>query len=207
MGSTFRETATFTQGIKVPGGYLTEVKRSELQQDTLKPFVVPWYAFRVHDAYATNLPGTSASDDLGLYGNTFATGSPSIRSYDVKTVTTNLYARFMVALPPEYDDAETVQIRCHAGMVTTVADGSCTLDLVAYESDKEASIGADLCTTAATTMNSLTHADIDFTITSSGLVAGDVLDCRLDVSVADTATGTAVIAEIGYVALLCDVRG
>lgn len=207
MATRYQDVATFEAGIRVPGGYLTTVARSELAQDALAIYPIPWTAFRVWDAIATNLPGTAATDDLALIGNTFATGSPSIQAGNLGSAgATTRYARFQVALPAEYDDAETVQIRFHCGMVTAVADNSCTIDLQAYESDKEEGIGSDLCTTAATSMNSLTFADVDFSITASGLVSGDLLDCRVAIACNDAATGT-VTPSIGYAALLCDIRG
>lgn len=185
-----------------------DIARSKLAQDTLASYMIPWTAFRVFDAYATNLPGTPAADDLGLVGGTFGSASPSLQTEDLKTAgATNNRARFMVQLPPEYDDGETVQIRLHAGMLTTVADTSATIDVECYESNSEAGIGSDLCTTSATTINSLTLADKDFSITASGLVAGDWLDVRITTAVNDAASGTAVKAIIGKVSLLCDIRG
>lgn len=185
-----------------------DIARSKIGQDTLAKFVIPWEAFRVWDAYATNLPGTSATDDLGLIGGTFGTNSPTIQTSDLKAAgATTRYARFSVALPPEYDDGETVQLRVHCGAKTTVADTSMTIDVECYESDKEEGISADLCTTAATSCNSLTLADKDFTITPTSLASGDVLDIRLTMAVNDAASGTAVIGIIGSVELLCDIRG
>ena len=184
-----------------------DISRSKIAQTTLAPFFIPWTAFRVWDAYQTNLPGTPATDDLGLIGGTFATGSPSIQTEDLKAAgATTSYARFCVALPPEYDDGETVTLRIHAGMLTTVADTTATIDLEVYESDKEAGIGADICATAAASINSLTLADKDFTITPASLVSGDVLDCRIAIAINDGATGTAVKGIVGYAALLCDIR-
>lgn len=192
----------------VSGSRLPLLPRSSLEQDTLAIFPVPFENFRVWDAYQTLLPGTSATDDLGLYGGTFATASQLIRTYDVKTVgATTLYARTRVIIPAEYDDGETIQFRIHCGMVTTVADTSCTIDLQAYEVDSEGGISADLITTSATTMNSLTFANKDFTVTSSGIVAGDILDVRVAIAVNDGASVGAVIAAIGAFNLLCDIRG
>jgi hypothetical protein len=92
-------------------------------------------------------------------------------------------------------------------MQTTIADTSCTADVECYESDKEASIGSDLCTTAATSINSTTFADYDFTITASGLVSGDILDVRLTIACNDAATATAVIPTIGAVTFVLDIKG
>lgn len=184
------------------------IARSKLAQDTLKAYPVNLTDLRVWDALATNLPGTAAADDLGLIGGTFASASPMVQAGDLKAAgATTRYARFLVELPAEYDAAETVVIRIHAGMKTTVADGSCTVDIQAYESNAEGGISADLCTTAAQSMNSLTFADLDFAITATSLVAGDVLDVRVAVACTDAATGTAVTPTLGKISLCCDVRG
>ena len=183
------------------------IARAKLAQNALQPFAVPFETLRVWDSYETVLPGTSASDDLGLYGGTWATGSQLVRTYDIKTLTTALYARFRFTMPPEYDAGETITVRFHSGMVTTAADTSCTLDLVAYLANDEGGIGSDLCATAAQSINSLTYADKDFTITPSGIVAGDTFDCRIHVASTDAATGTAVIASIGAIWFMLDIKG
>lgn len=174
---------------------------------TVKSFPIPWSAWRVWDAYQTTLPGTSASDDLGLYGGTFASASPMIKSYDLKTLSTSLYARAMFALPSQYDAAQAVTIRAKAGMITTVAGTSCVIDFEAYKSDNFGGIGSDLVTTAATTINSLTQANKDFTVTPASLAIGSILDIRMTVTVVDAATATAVIAGIGAVEMLVTCRG
>ena len=174
-----------------------------------RPFAIPWDAFRVHDAFGTSLPGTPLTDDLGLVGGTFGTGTPSIQTEDLKAAgATTSYARFTFQLPAEYDDGQTVTLRVRAGMLTTIADMAATLDVEAYESDGEAGVdAADLVTTAAASINSTTLADFDFVIDGSSLVAGDLLDIRLTVTVNDAATATAVKAILGSIEMLVDIRG
>lgn len=194
--------------LRYTGSLLPALPRASLEQDNLAEYPIPWTAWRVWDALATNLPGTSATDDLGLIGGTFATASPSIQTSDLKAAgATTRYARCQVALPPEYVAGQTVTIRFHAGMVTTIADNSATIDLQAYKSDDEAGISSDLVTTSATTINNLTLADKDFAITATSLAPGDVLDLRVAVAVNDASTVTAVIAIIGAASLLCDIKG
>lgn len=190
------------------GAFRPGLARTNIAQEALAKFPVKLTDFRVHDAIATNLPGTSANDDLGLSGGTFATSSPTIQTSDLKTAgATTRYARCLIPLPAEYDAAESVVLRIHAGMKTAVADTTATIDVQAYKSDEEEGISADLCTTSATTINSLTLADKDFTITATSLSPGDVLDVRIAVAVNDGAGGSAVIGMIGAVSLLCDIRG
>jgi hypothetical protein len=194
--------------LRLGGTFTRPLTRTELLQENLAAYQIPWTAWRVWDALQTNLPGTSAADDLALIGGTFGTGSPSIQTYDVKAAgAVTMYARAQFQLPPEYVAGETVTIRVHAGMLTTVASVSATVDVEAYESNDEAGIGSDLVTTSATTINSLTLADKDFQMTVSGLTAGDWLDIRITVATNDGATATVVKGIIGNVEVLCDIKG
>lgn len=195
------------QGDLIVLGAKPATGRSDLTQDSLV-FSIPWTHWRVWDAQQTNLPSTGANDDLGHYGGTFGTDVPSLQTGDVKTLTTTRYARCQVKLPAEYQSGQPVQIRVHAGMKTTVAGTSATVDIECYKSGKEMIVsGSDLCATAAQNINSLTLADKDFTITPTSLVAGDELDIRIAIATVDAATGTAVIGVIGAVELLATVKG
>lgn len=189
-------------------GISAQTRSTILKQDALAIFPVNMTDLRVWDALQTNLPGTAAADDLALIGTTFGSTSPRVTAGDCKALgATSRYARFMVELPECYESGETVQISISAGMVTTVASASCTVDVECYKIDKIGGIGSDLCATSATTINSLTFGSKAFTITSSGLVAGDVLDVRITIAVNDGATATAVTPTIGGIDLLCDIKG
>lgn len=180
-----------------------------LELAELQSFPIPLTDFRVWDAMQTLLPGTPSSDDLGLVGGTFGTATPSIRSEDLKTAgATNKRARFLVQLPWEYVAGESISLRFMAGMITTVAGTSATLDCEAYkiQDDPDDAIGSDLVSTSAQSMNSLTFANLDFVITPTTLSPGDILDVRLTIAVNDGASATAVIAGLTSAKLLADVR-
>ena len=189
-------------------GVSAQTRTSILKQDALAIFPVNMTDLRVWDAIQTNLPGTAAADDLALIGTTFGSTAPRVTAGDCKALgATSRYARFMVELPECYEAGETVTLSLSAGMVTTVASVSCTVDVECYEIDKITGIGSDLCTTSATTINSLVFAAKSFTITPSGLTAGDVLDVRLTIACNDAATGTAVTPTIAGIDLQCDIKG
>lgn len=210
MGVRFEgEDIVVPGNVRRGGSIIPGVSRDEMLQDDLKPFTINPMDWRVHDAIQTNLPGTSASDDLGLYGGTYGTDPPRIRTYDVKAAgALTLRARCVVQLPAEYVAGQTVLIRAHCGMITNQADTSCTIDFEAWKIDRDNSLGAaDLVATSATSMNSTTFDDKDFTVTASGLEPGDALDVRMTIAVNDGATGTAVIAAVDQVELRCDVKG
>ena len=193
------------------GGTLSPAlaKANILALAELQAFPIPLTDFRVWDAMQTVLPGTPATDDLGLVGGTFGTATPSIRTEDLKAAgATNKRARVLIQLPWEYVAGQSVTLRFKAGMITTVSDTTATLDVEAYklQEDPDDAIGSDLVSTAATTMNSLTFANMDFVVTPTGLSPGDILDIRITIAVNDGASATAVIAAFTSAKLLADVR-
>lgn len=182
--------------------------RADLTQEDNSRLKIPLESWRVWDALQTNLPGTAASDDLALIGGTFGSASPTIQTGDLKAAgSTTRRARVTVNLPHEYVAGQSVTVRVKGGMKTTVADTACTVDIEAYRSGDDETIGSDLCTTAAQSINSLTAANKDFTISPATLMPGDTLDIRLSVLTNDAATVTAVIGLIGAVELLIDTKG
>lgn len=202
----------FPEGIRTAGaahfaGLLTRpVTRAELAQTDLARYQVPLQSLRIWDAVQTVLTGTSGTDDLGIYGGTFGTNPMRVSTGDVKTVSVTRYARFQFQLPAEYIAAETVAIIVNAGCQTTAADGSATIDFEVYQvTDK--TLSADLCATAAQSINSSTFAEKTFLITSTGLTAGDVLEARVTIASVDTATGTAVDPSFTELFLACDIKG
>lgn len=204
----FNDDVTIVGDLTVSGN-MPQVGRARIQQTQLASYLLPFYVWRVHDAIGT-LIGTAGNDDLGVTGDTFGTDIPYITAGDQKNNTSlnTRYARCVFQLPVEYDAGQDIRIRASAGMVTTVASSAATIDFEVYKSDREtAKTGSDLCDTAAQSINSTTFADKDFTVTSTGLVAGDWLDIRMAIGVNDTATGTAVDAAVGSVEVLLDVRG
>lgn len=206
--ATFDEPVDFQAEVTFRGTVSPGWTRDQLVQDNLKPYTIPWTWWRVFDALQTNLPGTAATDDLALIGGTFATASPSIQAGDLKAAgATTRYARAQIPLPAEYVAGETVVLRFHAAVQTTIADASCVLDVECFKTDEEVSISADLYAGAALDINSTTFADKDFAVTPTVLVPGDLLDVRIAITCTDAATGTAVIPTIGAAKLLADVKG
>ena len=184
------------------------IARSKLAEDAAQPYTVGMIDMRTWDAVGTVLPAAAANDDMGLITGTFSTDGPTLQSEDWKTSSSaSKYARFFFQLPAEYVDGEAISLRAQAGMVTTKSDGTATLDAEVYVDDADGAAGADICATVAQDMNTLATNEIDFTITPTGLVSGDMLDVRLTFGGADTATGTAVVSEIRKVQVLVDIKG
>jgi hypothetical protein len=156
----------------------------------------------------TNLPGTPATDDLGLITGTPGTNAPKITTGDLKALgATSRRLAFELPIPANYEDGQTVNLVVRSAMETTIADVSATVDVSAYKPDGAGAVGSDLITTAATTMNSLTPSDKTFVIDGSSLLKGEKLICVVTVAVNDAATATAVTGAIYAIDLKCDTRG
>lgn len=203
------DTIKVTGAIECPADAISAQNRATaLIQEDLARFPILWEALRVWDAYATNLPGTAAADDLALVGGTFGTNPPRVQAGDLKAAgATDRYARFAARLPECYVAGQTVNLVISAGMLTTVADVSCTVDVECYQVDKAGGISADLCATAAQTINNLTPAEKSFAITPTALEPGDLLDVRIKIACNDAATATAVTPSIASIDLACDIKG
>jgi len=187
---------------------IEDVARSEIALESNAVYALPLEQWRTWDAMATNLPGTPATDDLGLVTGTLGTDFPSLQTGDLKTAgATTRYAACTVTLPPEYEAGSTIKIRASAGMVTTISDGTATIDFECYPSDEDATASADIVSTSAASINSLTFANKDFTVTGTNRNPGDQFQIRVAIAVTDTASGTAVIGCAAKVSLLLSVRG
>lgn len=160
------------------------------------------------------VPGSP--DDLMIAGGVFGTGSVYVTAGDCRTSTRTRRARFEVHVPHTYDPTQDFRISFNAGMITTVADGSCTIDCEAYKKHTTTSpattLGtADLIGDAAQSINEdTTFNSVAFNLTAAGLASllpGDILDCRVTIAVVDTATVGAVIPAINFAEVLADSRG
>jgi hypothetical protein len=183
------------------------VARSQLTQETLVAYQIPLTSLRVHDAMITNLPGTAANDDMGLITGTPGTDVPTLQGVDFGGTTTDEKSAFEFVLPPEYDAAETITVRVRAAMLTTISDGTATVDVECWKAGDDGAAGTDICATAATTINSLTPGNKDFTITPTGLAAGDRLIIRLAFAGSDTGNLGVMIPEISKLSVLLDIKG
>lgn len=149
---------------------------------------VDFSTFRIHDNIDAFLDQAAADDDdLTLIQGTFGTNATTVETIDCGGLAdTTQYAAFWFVVPPTYPAGATVTVKANAGMVTTVADQSATLDFECYVPDyanEDASVSTDLITTAAQSVNFTTFADYSYTLDddASGyeLDAGTVVQCRV----------------------------
>jgi hypothetical protein len=178
--------------------------------ESSRPHHIPLTDLVRWDAPADRLPAAGTSDDLGYYNGTFGTEAPAVQTQDVKNLgAQTLYARFQCRLPAEYVQAGGLVLQLLAGMKTTIASVSATIDVEFYKINPTtgAVSGSDLVLTVAQSINSTTLAAKSFTIDDSLLSPGDKYDCRITIAVNDSGTGTAVIGKLSDIALLAGCKG
>lgn len=195
--------------LQVAGTSTIAISRSSLATDSGAKQIIPIADFGIWDGNFGRL-GAASSDDLGIVAGTFGTSVPTPQTSDQKAngAVVTQYARFLVQMPDNYVSGSQVYLEAVAGMLTTVADTSATIDFEAYLcADSNLKSGSDLVTTAAQSINSLTFAAKSFTVTSGSLIPGSRLDVRVAIAIRDNASATAVTGCIAVVNLIRDVRG
>jgi hypothetical protein len=144
--------------------------------------------FRIHDDIDAILNQAAGDDDdLTLIQGTLGTNATTIETIDCGGLNdTTQYGSFWFVVPPSYIAGSTVSLVANAGMVTTVADQSATVDFSCYVPDyanADGTVSSDLITTDATSVNSLTFADktfvVDDDVSGHALAAGSLVQCRL----------------------------
>ena len=184
------------------------VTRAQLQLETLVVHGVPLSSLRVHDAMATLLPAAAANDDMGLVTGTPGTDAPSLQGVDFGGGASDEKAAFEFILPPNYESGGAIYVKLlDCSCLTTAADTSLTVDCEVWKQTSAGAVGSDLCATGAQSINSTTPAAITFTVTPTGLVAGDKLIVRLSFAGSDTGDAGVMIPEICGVQMLLSIRG
>jgi len=208
-------TEVTNHAITYPDGFIVNnmvsnsagIETTKLETRTAQVFPIPLTAGKVWDSVDSNLPSAAANDDLGIITGTWGTDSPTIQAGDIGGTNSTRYGVWEVPVPQNYKDGDTFIIRVRGGMLTTVADTSCTVDLEVYAADGSGAVGSDLCQTSATTINSLTFANVDFTMDNTGIDPGDRLLVRMAVAYNDSGDAGVMTPEISNMEVRCSTRG
>lgn len=177
-----------------------ELKRADLTEDALAVYGINLYDLRAADLAELGISETAG--DHFLYLNA---GVVLLKGESSQNETEASVSYFTFTLPPEYVAAGDVKVRVNSKVDGSGTLGTCTVDIEAYE-QADGAVGSDICATAAQDIDA-TYANDDFTITATGLVAGDKLTIKLTTSVEETGNSNPLEAHIDEVALLLDVKG
>lgn len=184
----------------------TTTLRDDLGQDDLAPYPIANESWQIWDSTTRVLLGATATsaDDLIFTLGTIGTAASKLTGTDFGGSNATQKARIQFSLPPEYVAGESITIRIAGFTGTTVADTSSTVDLSVY---RLAAPTVDICATAATSINALTVANKDFTITPTDCVPGDILDILLTYAGVDGGNLGVIVPTINQVTVLLDIKG
>jgi len=178
-----------------------EIKRADLTEEALATYGIPVNGLMAADGAPLGVTETAGDHYINLGTNTLnLRGEAAISETEVSVS----YLQFV--LPPEYVAAGDVTVRVHCKIDGAGTDNGSTVDISAYE-QADMAVGADLCATAAQTFAAkTTWYDKNFSITATGLVAGDVLNIKLSSSTIENA-GSALAFYADPVKIMLDIKG
>jgi len=177
------------------------ISRADLVENALQAYGIPINQIMAADGAALAVSETDGDFFLALGTNTIELqGEESISETEASVG----YIQFV--LPPEYVAAGEVKIRLHCKIDGAGTDNASTIDVEVYE-QADGAVGSDICATAAQTFAAKsTWYDKDFTVTATGLVAGDVLIIKVTSSVIESA-GSALAFYADPPKVLLDIKG
>lgn len=187
-------------------GVAGTLSRANLVQQDLQAYPIPNDQWSLFDSTIHAPLGATAlsADDLIFTLGTIGTTAPTITGTDFGGSSATQKARVRFVLPVEYVAGQTITLRCAAFTGTTVAAESSTIDFSVY---RQAAPTVDICATAAQSMNALTVANQDFTITPTNCVPGDVLDILMTYAGSDSTNLGVIVPTIVGVTMLLDIKG
>lgn len=186
-----------------PAGVLPAVARSGLTEDALAAFDV------MGDLKGADGADLALSETAGDFFKNIGTNQDLIDGEATVNETEVSVGIFTFTLPECYVAGGDIKIRAAAGIVLAgdASLTSATIDFECYKQATDGTVGSDLVATAATAIDT-TFANKDFTVTPTGLVAGDKLNIKMTTSVVEAATGTgAANSRITRLQMLCDIKG
>lgn len=179
-----------------------ELKRADFTEDALAICKgIPVNSIMAADGAPLAITETAGDHYLYLNANVI-----QLRGEEAISETETSISYFQVVLPENYVSAGDVTVRIPCQIDGAGTNNGSTVDLEVYEQASGA-VGADICATAAQTFAAkTTWYNKDFSVTAAGLVAGDILNCKLTTSVIENG-GSALAFYADPPKILLDVKG
>jgi len=175
--------------------------RASLAEDALAVYGIP-----VNEVMAADGAPLGVSETAGDFFLSLGTNFMELRGEEAISETEASIGYIQFILPPEYVAAGDVKIRFRCQIDGAGTDNASSLDISAYEM-ADGAVGSDICATEAVTfVAKSTYYNKDFTITATGLVAGDVLVIKITSSIVESA-GSALAFYSDPPKMLLDIKG
>lgn len=181
------------------------VTRADLIEEALVRYQQPLMACR--NADGTVMDATGGAGLFAITPGGWGTGTLILAGEDAQNNTKTDTLMFEAVLPAEYVAGGDLKLNVNAQYdVSAGTTITATVDVQVYKLGDDGTVGSDLCATAAIALTT-SFGDKAFTITATGLVAGDRLMALVQTAVTEAGnTGTAT-AQIGSIELQADIQG
>jgi hypothetical protein len=196
----------FATGDPITAAFLNAIPRGNLLQEDLVIFPVPLLGWRY--ANGNTLDATGAAGNPKIIMGGWGSGTGILEGQDAHGTTKTETVQFAFALPSNYVAGSAIALHA-SGRFSDTGTGTLsvkTIDAEVYKIAQAGTAGSDICATAAQTITT-TMADYTFTITPTGLVAGDVLRVLLRIVLTESGGTGAQKAEFGGSSLYLSVQG
>lgn len=155
----------------------------------------------------TAMDATGAAGKFKIVDGGQGTGGRTLVSENANNNTKTDKCVTVFQLPLEYVAGSAITLRVRAKFTQGGnAPVTKTIDAECYKLDQDGAVGSDLCATAVQTLTSA-FASYDFTITPTGLVAGDRFQIYLVGAISEAGAGGNNNISIGSVSLNTTLQG
>jgi hypothetical protein len=183
---------------------ITNLARTKLAEDSLARYQIE--LMRMRNATGSVMSNSSEANKFYISAGGWLSGTLQLRTEAAQGNTKSDYLCFEFVLPPEYVAGQDVQLVISARYTGSGTAGTTTLYALVYELGDDGTVGGDLCTTAIQNLTS-SFADYTWTITPTGLVAGDRLMIQVEGVIQETGGSTTLYGVVGNIEMQIDIKG
>lgn len=184
---------------------LKSIWRANSRQEALVRYQQSLAGMRNGDG--TVMDETGGTGKWKIVAGGWGSGTLTLETEAVQNTTDNADLSREFVLPAEYDPGQDIKVVVNAKFVnsggTTLTH---TIDVEVYKLGDDGTVGSDLNTVSAQTLTA-SAADYTFTITPTGLVAGDRLRLLVRGTVTEAGNTGTLKAVIGSAEFQLDIKG
>lgn len=181
---------------------------NRIAKQSSSEFLIPFEKMFKPADMTAGLPSSTTTGDafLSRVGGTHGTATPTLKTADFTSASGTQGLRFTFELPHNYVAAGSVSLQVRAKWSASAPTVTNDLDARVFLMDGIGGItGSDKVQDAAQNPTG-TAVTYEFDLSTTGLVAGNQLDCVVDVDVDQGAAAEAILV-IGFVKMIVETQG
>lgn len=206
-GTVSLTAGTVTGALDISGATVTyrAIARTDMAEEALAIYQIGVGDYRNDDG--TVIDATGGAGLFSVTSGAMGTGTLTLDGEAASGNSKSDTVMFEFSLPPEYMAAGDVRLTVDMIETVGVATTATTFSVEVYEDTGRGAVGSDLSGSPDVTDITDSWQTSTTVITAAGLLAGDKLRVFLRIVTNDTSGSVGTVAQIGKVALLCDIKG